>query len=1073
MTLYFIRTSTANIYNLVGVEDEGQFTDIKTILSDITSKVYSFSELKNVEVFDIQSQVYAELYFEFIEGTLSSFKVLDIDNLGSLEDNERQLLLEYVGFSESGISEFNAPIGANVTSSAGNVKIQHLPDHQHIYNELTGQPEQISETVNTVKNVSASNLFESEEQEYSNSSALTGVFTPKGTDADSIMNVGAESADFAGVPTLYYCNDEGLKCIFAVRYTACSAVTHQEQEQFISVEDIVRNQATADFVASLADGLDYLSGVFDTDGGMLKCRLLATASFFDSPKVMCRDIETELSSVDEGIYQHLSEAYDKIAGGFDVLAALSDIILPQVSKCSLSFIKFFRSTPEAKELYTSMYASVNPTTSNACQTMPTSKLSLAIPTYQAIKCVYSNNDTTEQEMEASADSDDDYQNNLLQTYDSLNIGINTEYIPILRDYAGSFDFHDCLFYKEAAMVVKPNEKEHYIALIEGNAENNDNPISDAELEVYLALRNLVVYDLCTEKKLYTLAEINKALALGMRGKIMSDFLNDMLYNAYVLNWSHTGDVFDPTEASEGIASDDEDVSTRLYSCYYHVRAEQTADNKVKFVKTVNESEIQMDNFLEQYQSRQSGLDLLKRQIDTNVINSFGHIDAIIRLLRWGDMKPSFIYVPSYLSEGGLLKENAQKEYVNLADRVVSGFSGIWKSTDRVEFDDGAYYLVDGQITLTAEHGYSSSTFSDSVDSGSSLLCGVTLLSYYGSTESSQNDFIDVFTLATGIANGAIKVCGIKYDPDTKKFSTSPSDLSAIGAYDPEARFLSGVDAFDVRESPSGVYQEYRTVVYKSSYLVKLYRTIGHLIPRLDNKAYPNIFEILTYASGADLSNDILSRCSKAVIDSSATGDTIKSLLRELALNEKGFIESAFAQSVTNRFIAFNKAFSRTSGTLADALTTALETEIQFSQNGTSTTATTDIRLSARDYIEKGLEACAKITTLDGVTTIGFLGQSGNHLVVWKSTDYDIQPQVTSTLNLYSFGKKMNSIPAGSDSVWSIIVGTFSSSSKESRASFRDKFNRLTKSFFVESVPNTLESIIIALMTDASKRQGKT
>ena len=895
MTYYFIASPVDSQPILIGTSENSEVYSIKELVESQLASLCTMNGFVKMRVSMLPTGVYPELIYN-LEAFSETKQIIDLTNIEGCSSEEQLLLLRFLEYHDAGSQTLHVPKFVEIMSASPEVSIQNIAEGYYVYNSTISAPlALVEERAENTVTVSPDFLRKNEEFVADAGTVVlekpdekTNVFAAADNTTLEACTASSVTDDSAARILAYYVNSNDAKFLFAVQEVMTGRV--------ISIRDILRNPATANYVCALTEQSVELFGIFEMVSNAPVCHILLPLQFSKTENISVLEASHLQEHVDPDVWYRVKADYAGMCEGIQVFVSREHVTLPVVDCCSLSYIKFAGGDSQAYDKYISMYNACNPRLGNNLQPLPTAPLSLAIPKYEDICAAY--NETVADDVE---DDSEEVVQAVIQSYADLDIGISTEYIPITKDYAGTLDFHDCLFYKQAAAIVKPNEVERYIALIEGDASNNDLAIADTELAVFLALRNLVIYDLCMERNLYTLEEINKDLSVGACGKIMTKFMKDMLNQAYSLNWSHTGDVFEITEDSE--VDPEEETTESLYNCYYHVREIPREGGGTTFEKVVDPSEANIETLMGKYQSRVSGLLLLDQQITKNVINPFGYIDAIIRLLRWGELKPSFIYIPSYTLVNGRLSEKPVREYVNLTDRNISEFSGVWKDTDRTVYSDGAYYLVDGAISMTVEHGYSSALFSEDIASGTVLLCGIPLRSNYGSSAVSQVDFVDIFTLATGIADGIIKIHGITYDGATKNFSANETTDMSLQDYSAERYFRNlKVDVFSAVANSHVVGDEQRSVVYQSTNLMMNYRMISHLFTRMDNRAYPSIFDILR-DSTMDINPDAVRSCAAAI-----TTDikNIQSIMRKFALDEKAYVEYAFMQSVVNRFIAFNK-----------------------------------------------------------------------------------------------------------------------------------------------------------------------
>lgn len=1060
MRYCFILSPRSQSCILIGCYEEDRVHGINDLLHNAEVDITSLVGISAVNTYSVSDKIYAEIVFNF-EDVTEDKKLIDLAYIETCNQSELQILSQFLEYFNNGGAAFGIRNGIDVSSDSDSVVIQELPESKWVYNSAIEEPMKITET-------STSELFTQAVENTETVSAAEELVSQAANEETAVFTA-TSSSDKEPQITIYYDAEQGDRYIYAIHDEA--------SDSWISVRDILRLPATADYICSFAGNTAAMYGVFEMNGSAPVCHLLLSAQFTESPNVTIAD-KSSMNAPDE-LIERIRQDYAAMNEGIQVFTDCEKIVLPRVDCSSLSYVLLGGGDREAYDKYKQLYFTCNPKTSNRMQANPEDKVSISIPQYCDIKAAYSN---IAEEDDGDSGNSSDVTDSIIQSYSDLNVDISANTFNIVRDYMGTIDFHDCLFYKEAAMVVKPNDYARYIALIEGQPENNDTPLEDIEVETYMALRNLVIYDLCTEKHIYTLAEVNRALSLGACGSLMTKFLSDMLEQAYTLNWSHTGDVFQTINTSD--SGDDDDSangSVGIYSCYYRIRELPLEGGGITFEKvpainmTNNDGTADAaadaaatQDIMLRMQAHGSGLNLLKYQLNgKNVINSFGYIDAIIRLLRWGDRKPSSIYIPSYTIDKETVVENSDKKYVDLTQKIISGFSGVFKDTDREVFEDGSYYLVENPVVMDIVDGYASTVYAEDVAPSTQFLFGFALRSNYAKYNISQLDFVDIFTLATSIADGLLKVHGIDFDKATKEFSVVHTDKPE--GYQPELAMnnprVSITEAISMSQKQA---DSMRATLYPSMSLMKSYRLIGHLLPRLDSKAYPSIFKILS-DSVYDVNQAIAEACSEAVVTDAAN---VQSVMRRYSLDSSAFVEYAFIQSTVNRFIEFNKLFEKTQRTLLDALNCALQVEMTVSSEVNSAKKTTVETYSIKDLIAKGLSLCYEVkhpVTRQPMCYVG-LYKNGTHasLLAWRAGVYDVSSLVVTPYTYIEFLNYLKSIVVSNgNTLYSLInTGYIKNSSPEDKASAIAAYKHLQGSFLLESepelLPNICREILIAL-----------
>ena len=552
---------------------------------------------------------------------------------------------------------------------------------------------------------------------------------------------------------------------------------------YISLNDVCRLQAAYEKVASAMEVSDMPCQV----SSGLKLTLLLTEEMLSNTNVVFRSC-TILEQNSGDIFAKLMEDFSSVTNkGLAVEDLTSKITLPQIRTSTLTHFKMLRGDFAAIEEYNNAYSKLYPSLTSVVQDDPTALLSRALPTYQQLVEIYNSDETDSDDVTESSTSEGETNYFVdaltgvadehigLVDYSQLDMNINLRYMPLTK----IFSYYDCVHYKNAIAATGLNVDP---TLIEGNANNNTLSIQENELKMYAGLRNLVVYGICVENDIYTVDDLEASLCTGTQSRYVNAFLRDLADDAYTLNWVHTGHVLSKDTDEDDNASEDGDdsISMSIPGRYYvEVGVSETGQRQERKVyEKFGETE-----FLDS-KSRLAGFQAGMPRIDAyaqlEVKNPFTWIEIVIRLLRWGARKPNSLYVPS------LSEQEHGPRFLNMQTLIVSGFSGTFTNlTKRTYGEENATYLVDSAINFEVSESWASdiselnSNLSTHLAEGDIIPCGVSLAStFVNLAGKTQYFYVDVFTLASQLSKGQIKVYGINYDEATSEFICS-SDAKAI------------------------------------------------------------------------------------------------------------------------------------------------------------------------------------------------------------------------------------------------------------------------------------------------------
>lgn len=416
---------------------------------------------------------------------------------------------------------------------------------------------------------------------------------------------------------------------------------------------------------------------------------------------------------------------------------------------------------------------------------PTDELAFSVPTYEELYAVY--NKAAQQDDDSDEDSDDSGSMNLIAlamsaqaagdqltsnfggdavsnlagmlnarpTFGDLDPHIDLEYIKVNQSfpYYDSIHFRDILQNPRCAY----NIPESYIA---GDPANNLLPIQPNEQRYYDALVARIREGIAIEQGLVTDEEIDNCIDQGITSTIVNMYLTDMARLAFRLNWTHTGSVVIPVEETAGDSdSDSEESAEGAFPGYY------TFDFiKGERVSCSSELQVKVNNY-----EFIDGFSRVKQYVDYTTLNSYKWAEALIRLLRWGERKPSCLCIKNYSSD--------RQEYLDLNSLEPTTFAGTLEDLKPVINDDGSHYTLAGGIWL----GYNKEIIEDveglnrvtgyELEESPKFLAGIILRTNYVGAEIYRLEFMDIFTAVSQLMSGEIKIQGVAIE--NNKFKIQP------------------------------------------------------------------------------------------------------------------------------------------------------------------------------------------------------------------------------------------------------------------------------------------------------------
>lgn len=638
---------------------------------------------------------------------------------------------------------------------------------------------------------------------------------------------------------------------------------------------------------------------------------------------------------------------------------------------------------------------------------PEADLSFSVPTYSELCSVYSQDalkssgddeDTSEEGSIADALAQTGYFAGLevqsdigmgARTFASLSPCVDTQHIPV----NAAFPYYDSIAYREI-LLAKENTYAIPIEYIEGSQANNLLPIQPNEQAYYNALVALIREGIAVENSLVTDDEIDEFIKQGYTSTIVDAYLSDLSDLAFKLNWTHTGTVIMPTEdqSANDEDSESEDSVTSAFPGYYTVDFDATNHTaKIRSLSSQLIGKINSYAFVD-------GFSRIRRYVNFNTMNSYKWAEALIRLLRWGNRKPTCLCIKNYSKD--------RQEYLDLNKMEPTTFAGSMDELIPVVNPDGTTLSVAGGIWL----GYNRDVPRDlegiknvmglNLPDTPRYLAGLVLRTNYVDQEIYRLEFMDVFSAVTMIANDSVKISGISITKENK-FEVSP---------DARASFLE--DQFTLSDTIRCARPNCNPVITPSP---KLVRTLQAMHGRIQNvsPADINVFRVL-FSMNGNSSYESVIKVEEAFMLPDASA-------REAALQEKrkqigGDYDNLLIQGIMNEictpFMRFAVELSEITEdpqtlTLDVLLNTAWDVQVAID------TKTSPVRrivpnmgmnpvfTSTISKAQKSWAIVAKLPGEDVTTIAGFIAQyispdNKRKTLFWTADEYTPATQPTGT-----------------------------------------------------------------------------
>ena len=355
-----------------------------------------------------------------------------------------------------------------------------------------------------------------------------------------------------------------------------------------------------------------------------------------------------------------------------------------------------------------------------------------------------------------------------------------------------------------------------VKLIEGNSDNNDLDIQPNEQNFYDAMCELMDYGILQEHPNVTIEDARKD---GVSSKYVRDYLTALAVEVCKWNWSHTGLL----EFDVDFESDDDNDS-------------------LDFSDDVDESDETLGNFsfilTDQSSKPGSGSFVLSAYIEkASEHNIYAACEAVIKLLRWGDRKPT------------RLKLKGIDKYLVLKDFKVSESSGSIANLEIKK--DGTYQYMPEKIVMAYGNFEDSDYLKDIQIKDDTLNVPVGLLCRQSfTTGESREVYFSLIDVVNNIESGKNEIYNISKSADGSiKVDQQFTEDEKISLQDVIIKVNSDVSSKVVYYTPEGIrdlYLKYQENVSKASYLAILaqYLHMSDVTTELDTFSFEDKQDLL-------------------------------------------------------------------------------------------------------------------------------------------------------------------------------------------------------------------------------------
>lgn len=395
---------------------------------------------------------------------------------------------------------------------------------------------------------------------------------------------------------------------------------------------------------------------------------------------------------------------------------------------------------------------------------PKDIVSFVVPPLSDIKMVYGDNSWKDSEEVESLDGQTEKTSNFAEVqtigqlidYAALEPKINTRYIPVNRD----FPYYDSISYRD---ILQKLGSPYPIDFVAGSPDNNFLDIQSNEQDYYNALVERIREGIADEYGVTTSQEVDELVAQGKTSTVVNRYLQDLCSDAYNLNWTHAGAADISIEEADADEEGDTDVTVGVTKPgYYRIDIDSSGQHKrVELIDLITRK-VQMGEF-------KLGIEQIKRFCNTRIYNSYVWAEALIRLLRWGENKPSHLCIKDYGKD--------KPEYFDLNKTEVTTFAGNFgELTPEVNATTGAIENIDSIVWT----GFAGESITDrqgaSVAAGFELPespripLGVAIRTNYSGQTIYRLEYIDIFTFALQMTKGDSKYGQITFDAESNSIT---------------------------------------------------------------------------------------------------------------------------------------------------------------------------------------------------------------------------------------------------------------------------------------------------------------
>lgn len=302
----------------------------------------------------------------------------------------------------------------------------------------------------------------------------------------------------------------------------------------------------------------------------------------------------------------------------------------------------------------------------------------------------------------------------------------------------------------------------------GSTSNNSMDIQDNEREFFESARNLYVDCISLENMIFS-DDLFASQYINKSSTIADTYFSILAEQAYNLGQAHTGQ----TLSRDVAASDEEDSVSKFDVQFGSIEKMPDGTYILRNSMSIEAFEAAMDDIPGSYQ----GFYLLTGYLNNFCKSNGKWIEALIKLCRWGNRKPTHLCISDAKNDKG------EPMYFELKTSQITGFNGDRNSLIKKLDENGSNlqirYIMTVPLPTGEDFAMTIKKYYSNMpnDLSNQITIGVYLSELYTDNTGREIDFPrfeDIFMLSERIKQGC-EYSGIRYDSesDTISFSNNP------------------------------------------------------------------------------------------------------------------------------------------------------------------------------------------------------------------------------------------------------------------------------------------------------------